>query len=331
MGIIEHIPADIEALYESDYYSSPDQRIGYADYAVVADHSTSWAANLAQLLCPHGRILDVGCADGRLLSKLSPTYERFGIEMNRQMRERCEREGIQIIANSIYDSRLGEFRGAFDVVLAVAVLEHVRDFRNAVRRALEMMSPNGVFIFEVPLLSDSPSDDVWLKTSLEHVYYPSESSLKHLFGDISEGHLTGTEVVIQDFGSTYLGVASKDARRAEEVSELFDRVVLGTVDKITSTQELVCRLLLSVVHAANTEPSYLERLGLLSLDADLCGSPILQRLQALWLRDRKRLDERTAYLAEVERARDYHADRCMALSARLEDTNGASGNDEPER
>ncbi len=329
MGVVERMPPDIEELYRTDYYASSEHDRGYADYELVAYHSTAWAASLAQLLCPSGDVLDIGCADGRLLANMKGPYRRHGIEMNPDMAQRCEEMDIRIIANDIYEPAVERFNSTFDVVMAVAVLEHVRDFKEAARRALAMTAPTGLFIFEVPLLSEQPEDEVWLRTSLEHIYYPCEASLQRLFEEEFSFGLIGARITIQDYGSTYIGIVAKNPDRLAEAEDLFRRVALGPVEAITSHPEIVCRLLLSVVHAATTAPPYLERLGLLFAERETPDARLLERLHSLWLRDRRRLESTTQYLAEVEQARDYHAERYRAAAAEGEPCRHAD--DEQER
>jgi hypothetical protein len=89
MGVVDHIPDDLLALYGYDYYGiesgHPQNERGYTDYAYTAEHGVGWAAALVKLLRPAGgRILDIGCADGHLLGKIGRGYTTFGIEATKQ-------------------------------------------------------------------------------------------------------------------------------------------------------------------------------------------------------------------------------------------------------
>ena len=96
LGVIENIPAELEAFYDDTYYGVDkiDESVGYADYKFTSEHAVSWAAALVPLLKRGGRILDVGCADGYLLSKLPLHYTRYGIEVNSKMAERAAGSGV---------------------------------------------------------------------------------------------------------------------------------------------------------------------------------------------------------------------------------------------
>jgi len=176
MGFVERHPADLGLLYSDEYYSQPENGAasGYEDYDAVAAHSLGWVESFIRLLRRSGRVLDVGCANGYLLDRLGAGFQRFGIEVNDEMARKCRAKGIDIIGSDICDSATAAaYRGSFDVVTAIATLEHLVDIRGALQRIRELLSPEGAFVFEVPLLSGSRDDETWFNSSLEHIHYPA--------------------------------------------------------------------------------------------------------------------------------------------------------------
>ena len=105
-GVVKHFTDDVGELYEDDYFSLLKAGIGYEDYDYTAEHSVAWAAALVELLRPSGRILDIGSANGHLLRKFGPTYERFGIEPNARASEQSRSSRITVIASDILDKSL---------------------------------------------------------------------------------------------------------------------------------------------------------------------------------------------------------------------------------
>ena len=307
MGVVERAPDDLRALYGDEYYSSTaGPGIGYADYSYSAEHSTAWAASFIRLLCPSGRVLDIGCADGHLLRRLLASHNCYGIEVNPRMSAAAASAGVQVIGSDIFDPRVAEtYGGRFDLVLLLAVLEHLPDFRRGVEVGLHLLAPRGVLLLEVPLMSVEHSNDVWFRSSLEHVYYPSLASLHHLFDKLLGVQLAGSEVVIDDYGSTFIGLASRDAARSAELQNEWRRLALGPTGSLESSAEKTFRFLLDVIHAARTTS---DRLELLRDFPRAEWNPwLVRRIEELWRRDQERLSSYTGYLRAVEDARDWHA------------------------
>lgn len=304
MGVVEKPPVSTQELYQDDYYHGAGEReIGYSDYSFVAEHGTAWAASLTRMLAPSGRVLDIGCANGHLLNKLLASHECYGIEVNPRMAGICASAGVRMIGADVFDPQISErYAASFDVVLALAVLEHVSDFRQAVRVALHLLKPEGTLVFEVPLMSSVNSNDVWFRSSLEHIYYPSERALHHLIEKVFGLALAGSELPIMDYASTFVGLVSKDRQRGEELERLFRRLALGPAAALATKEERMFRLLFGLIHAAQTTSDHLDllrRTPLTELD------PLLfQRLMELWIREQQRLESTQSYLQVREQKLD---------------------------
>jgi SAM-dependent methyltransferase len=100
------------------------------------------------------RILDVGCADGRLLDwyKQSPVGERletYGIELDAAAAETARERGHSVVTGRFeVDTELEQ--GTFDLILAFHVIEHVDDPVRFARHAAELLKPGGLFIVTTP-------------------------------------------------------------------------------------------------------------------------------------------------------------------------------------
>src|ERR1700758_5129949 len=95
LGMVEQRPADLSSFYADSYYASAaEPEHGYSDYSYTAEHGVAWAASLVQLIAPHGRVLDIGCADGHLLKKLRASHQCYGIEVNPKMAALCKNAEI---------------------------------------------------------------------------------------------------------------------------------------------------------------------------------------------------------------------------------------------
>ncbi len=112
------------------------------------------------------RVLDVGCAMGRLLAGLPPYYERVGIDVSTYALEQARRYvyGVRFIQADLPAETLGPF----DAISAFDVLEQVEDPRAMLARLSSLLAPRGEFVAVIPvydgplawaqrLLNDSPT------------------------------------------------------------------------------------------------------------------------------------------------------------------------------
>lgn len=314
MGVVDPTPAQTEGFYGDEYYGGAAHRegVGYGDYLFTAEHGVSWAAAFVQLLKDGGKALDIGCVDGYLLRKLTGPFELFGIEVNKQMARRASSHGIVILGNDLLDPKLRETqRGSFDVVTSIAVFEHLTDLRGGMEIALDLLKDDGVLLFEVPLISEKHDNEMWFRSSLEHIFYPSERSLRYLVEEELKHYLIGGECVVRDYASTYVGVVIKCAANGERIRALYQR--LTGAEEPLSTAERAARLQLLLVHCASTS---IETVGdLACLPRQAFTTALRKRLQQLWTEDLRALSSLRASTPELIKARDYHATQASNFEA----------------
>lgn len=323
-GIVEQFQENVQSLYADEYFSAPpDSAIGYQEYAQTAEHAIAWAPSLLRLLKPRGKVLDIGCANGLALQLLGKGYDCFGIELNESMAQEARRSGVQMIARDLLDSSVEQrYAGRFDAALAIAVFEHIPDFKEAFRTATALLKPDGILIFQVPVVQFV--GDIWYRSSLEHLHYPTKSSIEYLFREILHLPLTGTVIDVQDFGCTYIGLTSLDLETARRAGNEY--LCLTTADPaLLQGGQARFRWLLDLMHSAKSRPEILALYRYVKPE-DLSAAS-LRRLFELWGYREEKMKSIETYLREVERAKvwlEEQAQRSEQVSAQRQEALAAS-------
>lgn len=121
------------------------------------------------------RILDLGCAFGRFLSVLDSNWERFGNDLSDYAIEYARNSvaGIKFAVSSI--TRI-PFEETFDVVTAFDVIEHYPQLDEVVLTVQSKLTPDGSFIFVVPVY-DGPTGAIvrLLDKDITHVHKESRN------------------------------------------------------------------------------------------------------------------------------------------------------------
>jgi hypothetical protein len=175
-----------------------------------------------------------------------------------------------------------------------------------------MLSTDGVFIFEVPLMSDVHDNAIWLKSSLEHIYYPTVAGLHYVFNEIFGLPLIGHEVSIREYGSVFVGIVTLNRKRHTELEQLHRYLFEGSVLDLVTDEERVVRFLFDTVHAAQTTPATVALLKY--VPSAMVTTHLLLRLSQIWHHDTLQRDALTAHALILEQqlseaAAAYHNQR----------------------
>jgi SAM-dependent methyltransferase len=183
-------PAEIEAFYPPTYLGDTEKALGEHLSGHLA-RSRSWReelekCRLLERFSPGGRILDVGCGDGRFLWALDETrWERTGVETMEATVElvRSRIPSLRLVCGDIGNDCL--MPGTFEAVTFWHVLEHIPRPRAVLSRASALLRPGGWLIISLPDISSIqarlfrrywyPFDDV-----PRHIYHFSRESLDRL-------------------------------------------------------------------------------------------------------------------------------------------------------
>jgi SAM-dependent methyltransferase len=125
-----------------------------ASDAALADRAWArlWRRKIRENFPPwlgEGRLLDVGCANGRFLNQMKIVGWRVaGIEIDPMAASKAKTVTPDVFVGDPLDAPFSP--GAFDVVTSFHVVEHLTRPVAALARMIDWLAPNGLLIVEVP-------------------------------------------------------------------------------------------------------------------------------------------------------------------------------------
>lgn len=153
--IFQH-PSGVEEYYSSNEYSkdfragnekpSPEKRLYDAERAQIR------LDIIKDILPEGGRLLEIGCGSGALLSQLPDRFEKFGIELSTGYAESSREMGLNVMTGAFPKDKP---EGLFDVILVFHTLEHVEDPIGFLRGVHDALADDGLFILGYPDLSQA--------------------------------------------------------------------------------------------------------------------------------------------------------------------------------
>ncbi len=140
-------------LYENDYWGKevidPDGKIRDMQSEEERRNQIedlSFILNVISTL-PAGKILDVGCGPGHLLSAINDTWDKYGIDISNVALKEAEKYAKVKkgeLPSSGYESNY------FDVVVMNHVIEHLKDPLIYINSCWQILKPNGILIIATP-------------------------------------------------------------------------------------------------------------------------------------------------------------------------------------
>jgi SAM-dependent methyltransferase len=132
----------------------------------------------------HPRVLDIGCAEGRLLqSFLEYGCDCYGIEHKSYPCERfLDVDRITYLSGDVDSIELE--KGAFDIIILWHVLEHMDNPDDIIKRICDLLAPEGIVVIAVPDFSYSEAaifKGNWFHLDIPwHKYHFTKKSFQYL-------------------------------------------------------------------------------------------------------------------------------------------------------
>ncbi|MCP4638907.1 MAG: class I SAM-dependent methyltransferase [bacterium] len=175
--------ADELPKFYADMYPDDDEAtVASRSLGAVEKHLSALVQRLRPTPC---RLLEVGCGYGELLSRFKDTgWDLTGLEMSEIAADHAQRllPEATILQQGIEDASFPA--GSQDCLMAIAVLEHVKDPRAVLTRLTEWLAPDGTLVLQVPYVAAYIRLKRWISAIPIHFEAP-----RHLF-DFSPTTLT---------------------------------------------------------------------------------------------------------------------------------------------
>jgi 2-polyprenyl-3-methyl-5-hydroxy-6-metoxy-1,4-benzoquinol methylase len=169
---------------------------------VVAD-AVAWAAEQAGV--EPGRLLEVGCGEGLLLERLAgrwPDAAVAGLDLGTGSVELARARGLDVRRGSYEDAE-----GPYDLIVSVAVVEHVPSPRHFLDRVRAALADDGALVVAAPVQGGN-SYDLFFSDHLHHF------SPQHVAALAAEGGVV--EVAARTLAPAYPDFALHALRRAAD-------------------------------------------------------------------------------------------------------------------
>lgn len=147
---MDHPPSPRPGAFDERYFKT-----SYRDYV---DQNPPrrlrfYAQMVERYLAPGAprRIHDIGCAFGRFLGSLDPTWQIFGTDVSEFALAQAAREHPRGVFKVAPAEARKVFDEPFGVVTAFDVIEHLPDPDSFARAVIEELADGGCFVFVVPV------------------------------------------------------------------------------------------------------------------------------------------------------------------------------------
>ena len=134
-----------------------------------------------------GRLLDIGCGNGRELYKLKRMgWETYGVEINEEASERARSEGLWVFTGDLFKANFPD--QFFDVVRMSFVLEHLSNPRETLTEIKRILRPQGriyISIQNTKSLNHWLFGERWFSLDVpRHLFSFSTETMKRLLSSL---------------------------------------------------------------------------------------------------------------------------------------------------
>lgn len=177
---------DPGSIYSEEYFNGA-QRDGYADYVGSEPVLRGEFRRLLQDLKRHGvhsgKLVEIGCAYGFLLSEAQSKFGTLGFEVCADAVASCHARGLHVECGPATDALMGA-SGPFDVAIMLDVIEHLENPGAVVKLIYQHLKPGGSVVISTgdwgSLLAKATGKHWRLMTPPQHLFFFTQKAITRL-------------------------------------------------------------------------------------------------------------------------------------------------------
>lgn len=102
------------------------------------------------MLKKNSKILEIGCAEGYMLRRLEKNFDIYGVDVSEYAVKIARKNAVKSKV-SVQDANNINFSSEkFDMVIALSILEHLKEPKICIQRCYQILKKNGIFVVQVP-------------------------------------------------------------------------------------------------------------------------------------------------------------------------------------
>ena len=186
----------------------------------------------------NSKIIEIGSNDGTFLKNFkNSNLDYVGFEPSENVAEIAKQKGVKII-NSFFGLNsldlLKNFLKQTDVIFAANVICHIPELNGLIKAVDQLLSKDGVFIFEEPYLGSMFNKTSYDQIYDEHIFMFSGTSIKKIF-DLFDMELIDLIKQETHGGSMRYVISRKNKRPINKnVEKILDEEKLNNLDNLDS-------------------------------------------------------------------------------------------------
>ncbi len=201
---LKHVKDDDRDFYGRTYWFAHQERdLNYPDITARArmdlpERGLHWLRTVLKHKLPPARALEIGCSHGGFVALLGwAGFDAQGLELSPWVVEYARRTfDVPVLLGPLEAQDLDA--GSLDLIVLMDVLEHLHDPVATLRRALELMKPDGIIVIQTPRYAEArtheemvAANDPFLEhlKADEHLHLFSPRSIAQLLHRVGAVHL----------------------------------------------------------------------------------------------------------------------------------------------